>query len=149
MGVPTTSLTTQIPKLYFVETGKVATIYAISTTVLTKAFSLTSSSTGLECSFAGGCKYKVEGTAGLTSLLKSSSATNYIKVCEKKCELIAADSTSTATWCKTPGVSTTYSNANYGIEKQSERLDSGKYFATNQDEAYKAFNNVLTDTIAY
>lgn len=157
MGVPTTSLTTHIPKLYFVETKtvdskvvmKVPTIYAISTTALTKAFALTSSSTGLECSFAGGCKYKVVGTSGLTSLLKTDSATNYIKVCEKKCELITADSTSTETYCKTPGVSTTYSNTNYGIERQSDRLDSGKYFATVQEEAYKAFNNVLTDTVAY
>lgn len=141
-------MTTEVPKLWYVETGG-AIIHAISTTVLTKAYSLTSSTTGLECSFAGGCKYKVEGTAGLTSLLKSNSANNYIKMCEKKCELIAADSTATAAYCKVPGVSTTYSNGNFDIERQVERLDSGKYFASKQDEAYKAFNNVLTDTVAF
>lgn len=132
-----------------VKVNKPATIYAISTVALANAFSLTSSTTGLECSFAGGCKYEVQGSAGLSSLLEASPAHNYIKVCEKKCELIAADSTATAAWCQTPGVSTTYSNAEFGIEKQSPRLDSGKYFASDPAEAYKAFNNVLTDTVAY
>jgi len=89
---------------------------------------LTSSSAALKCSFEGGCKYEVKATAGLTTLLKNSPTDNYINICEKKCELVVADSVSGTTVCKVPSVSTTYSNENFKIEVPSESLNSGVYF---------------------
>jgi len=74
---------------------------------------VTSSPAALKCSFEGGCKYEVKATPGLSSLLKSKPEDNYIKICEKKCAVVAADSVSGTTVCKVPSVSTTYSNQNF------------------------------------
>jgi hypothetical protein len=41
------------------------TFYAISEAKLKNPFKLATSSTGLKCSFAGGCEYQVTGTAGI------------------------------------------------------------------------------------
>jgi hypothetical protein len=50
-------------------------------------FSLTSSSSGLTCSFNGGCELKMSGTAGVQTMLKENPKDNYIKVCEQRCDI--------------------------------------------------------------
>jgi len=109
---------------------------------------LTSSGLGdsaTQCSFAGGCKYEVKGTEGLTTQLKNHPNDYYVKICEKKCTFLE-ESTAGNAVCHTPGVSTTYSNANFDIEREQPALDSGKYFGSmDMEQIVKAFNGVLTD----
>jgi len=104
---------------------------------------VTSSPAALKCSFEGGCKYEVKATPGLSSLLKSKPEYNYIKICEKKCAVVAADSVSGTTVCKVPSVSTTYSNQNFKIEVPSESLNSGVYFGNWEEKAKLAFDNQI------
>ena len=147
-GVPTTSSTLLKPVLYFVKDSSKVRIYAISSTVLTNTLSLTSSSTGMQCSFAGGCSFNVKATAGLMAIMNNSPADNYIKVCEKKCTFIKSTSTAGDINCSTPPLSTTYSNENFEIEVESENLNSGVTFGTATDKTYAlAFNGINTDQV--
>jgi hypothetical protein len=84
--------------------------FAASATTLANELSVSASSSGLECSFAGGCLYEVTST-GLASIIKSNSTKNYVSVCEQPCVFSEVDSSSTVTKCKLPQVSTIYSNA--------------------------------------
>lgn len=68
--------------------------YASSTSTLTVSLSVTSSSNGLQCSFAGGCNLVVSAD-GLSSLLRNDTTNNYITVCDEKCVFDEASSTST------------------------------------------------------
>jgi hypothetical protein len=63
-------------------------------------------------------------------MLKTAPADNYIKVCEKKCVYDAVASKAGDVKCTLPGVATTYSNANFGIEKPTDALNSGVYFGS-------------------
>ena len=147
-GVPTTSSTLIKPILYFEKSGAKTRIYAISANVLTNTLSLTSSSSGLKCSFAGGCSFNVKATAGLMAIMKDSPADNYIKVCEKKCTLLEKTSTAADINCSLPPLSTKYSNTNFGIEVESENLNSGVTFGTASDKSYAfAFNGINTDVV--
>ena len=83
----------------------------------------------------------MQATAGFTTMLKTLPLENYIKICEKKCVITAADSVAGTAWCKVPSVSTTYSNENFKIEVPSENLNSGKFFGTNASQAPRAFDN--------
>lgn len=71
---------------------------------------ITASTSGLECSFAGGCTYEVTSD-GLSSLLSNDD--NYISVCDERCEFIDSESTSSVAKCKLPMISTIYSNTNF------------------------------------
>jgi hypothetical protein len=47
-----------------------------------------------------------------------------------------------------PPLSSVYSNENFGIEVESEGLNSGVYFGTASDKSYsKAFNLINTDRV--
>jgi hypothetical protein len=147
LGVPTTTVTdeTSVTSLAFtLSSGLENTFYAIlpenGNGRLQNAFALTTSSTGLSCSFQGGCLYSVSGTEGFTTLLKAAPADNYIKVCERKCTF---DESSTAgeTKCVLPSLPTTYSNTNFEIEPVSENLNSGIYFGA--DSAKLAFDGSI------
>jgi len=50
-------------------------------------FTLASSTSGLSCSFNGGCALNMKGTSGVKTMLKENPKENYIKVCEQKCVL--------------------------------------------------------------
>jgi len=65
---------------------------------------------------------------GLTSVLQNSSTSNYISVCDEKCDLLEADSTSSVAKCKLPGLSTIYSNSNFTISEESDDLRATSYF---------------------
>jgi hypothetical protein len=97
-----------------------------------------SSTSGLECSFAGGCKYEVQAM-GLSQSLKVKD-TNYLTVCGQRCQFLAADSTASSAWCSLPPVSTTYSNENFAIAEMSEDLKAPITFGTN-GFAEAAFDN--------
>lgn len=83
--------------------------YASSTSTLTLSLSVTSSSNGVQCSFAGGCNIEVNAE-GLSSLLKNDTTNNYITVCDEKCIFDEVSSTSTKAVCRMPPISTVYSN---------------------------------------
>lgn len=132
-GVPTTSSDSAAPGLWFLKDGSTETHFAISTAVHTNALTVASSSSGLECSFAGGCTYEVSVSSGLASLLKHSPDGNYIQVCESPCEYLDSESTSSAVKCSLPAISTSYSNENFQISPSSSALDSGVHFGTGEN----------------
>ena len=133
LGVPTTSSDSAEPGLWFVKDGSTETHFAISEAVHTNALTVASSSSGLECSFAGGCTYEVSVNSGLASLFKHKPDGNYIQVCETPCEYLESESTSSAVKCKLPAMSTAYSNANFQISPPDNNLDSGVHFGTGEN----------------
>lgn len=74
---------------------------------LTNALSVGSADLGVECSFAGGCAYTVQGN-GLAGAIQSDSM-NKITVCENECELDLAASNGSQAVCKLPALATAYS----------------------------------------
>jgi hypothetical protein len=138
----------EYPELIFTKATEIH--YAPSITALANSLSVTSSLTGLQCSFAGECSYEVTST-GLASIIKNNEIKNYISVCDELCVFDEASSTSTVTKCKVPKVSTIYSNENFEIATESENLKSGNYFGTASNYEI-AFDNMMlvtpTDTSA-
>jgi hypothetical protein len=63
--------------------------------------SITSSTSSLVCSFAGGCEYEVT-SSGLATMLKYDSSTNYITICDEECIFNEDDSTALVTKCVVP-----------------------------------------------
>jgi uncharacterized repeat protein (TIGR04076 family) len=62
--------------------------------------------------------------------------------------LIEKTSTAGDVNCLLPPLSSVYSNENFGIEVESEGLNSGVYFGTASDKSYsKAFNLINTDQV--
>jgi hypothetical protein len=57
------------------------------------------------------------GTSGVQTLFRTAPKTNYIKVCEQRCEYDDAKSTPGNIKCKLPPIPTTYSNQNFQIGK--------------------------------
>jgi len=141
-GVPTTSSDSAAPGLWFVSDASTETHFAISTAVHTNPLTVASSSSGLECSFAGGCTYELSVNSGLASLLEHHGDTNYIQVCESPCEYLDSESTSSAVKCRLPSLSTAYSNANFQISPADNNLDSGVHFGTG-DNYENALDGVM------
>jgi len=100
-GVPINSVTDQSrdnrPNLIFKLDNSPTLFYALNTGDFLKnfvnPFKLTSSSKELKCSFNGGCELDMKGTSGVQTLFRSAPKTNYIKVCEQRCEYDDAKST--------------------------------------------------------
>jgi hypothetical protein len=77
LGVPVQAADTK-PLLSFKKDADTILFASHSeTAILKNALSLTGSSTGLTCSFAGGCLYELQA-AGLSSLLKNNKNENFI-----------------------------------------------------------------------
>lgn len=113
LGVPVVVNATK-PVLRFHEDTSITVLVSIMNAEITNALTVTSSSQGLTCSFAGGCSLEVTAN-GLATMLKQNPAENYISVCENKCTFDET-STSSVAKCKLPSVSTLYSDSNYGIQ---------------------------------
>jgi len=93
VGVPTVAVA-EAPKLWFVKGGRrralaaavvvadtLETHYAANTAApLANALAVTASSTGLSCSYAGGCLFAVTAN-GLATQLASSPEDNFVTVC--------------------------------------------------------------------
>jgi hypothetical protein len=83
--------------------------FAESETEMGNDIVITGSTSGLECSFAGGCEYEITST-GLAQMIKNDSSINYITVCDEVCEFQLDDSDDAYAKCKVPELSTIYSN---------------------------------------
>ena len=132
-GVPV-STTGSTPTIRFTPTSRrmlSATtanyLEAAGTAELMNIVSVTSSTTGLECSFQGGCTYEVVA-AGLTSTL-TSSTTDKIDVCGETCAIDTAASDASKVVCKLPYVATSYSYSNYKVVS-SGQLHTGTWTGT-------------------
>jgi hypothetical protein len=92
-GIPVTTAVS-VPELWFVKSGgrRMLTTttesplehHATNTLTLENPLKITASTSGLSCSFAGGCNYEVSAK-GLSTLLKNR-ANNQIQVCGKTCD---------------------------------------------------------------
>ena len=105
---------------------------AISPVAIVNDLDVSSSMSGLQCSFAGECTFEVTAS-GLASIMRQKSEENKILVCDQECVLDEATSTATVTKCKIPKLSTTYSNKNFEISKETENL-RGTTFGTGDYE---------------
>jgi hypothetical protein len=74
--------------------------------------SITSTTSALSCSFAGGCTYAIEAS-GLTAALMNSS--NTVTICSNVCQLRVDLSDSNTAVCEVPSLATTFSVADYTI----------------------------------
>ena len=115
-GVPV-SATAATPIIRFSPTsrrmlsGTANFLQAAGAATVTNAVSVTASSTGLECSFQGGCAYEITSN-GLKATLKGSS-TDKIDVCGRDCVMDEAASSPSKVVCQLPLVPTTYAVTNY------------------------------------
>ena len=103
---------------------------ASSSATLTNAVSVSASTSGLECSFNGGCTYEVTAD-GLTSTLKAN-AENKIDVCGETCVMDETASNASKVVCSLPYLASTYSATNYEIVK-SGRVHDGTWTGTASD----------------
>jgi hypothetical protein len=78
-------------------------------------------------------------------MILNDSEENLISVCDEECVIDEDSSDSSTVKCKLPKLSTVYSNENFGIETESEDLDSGKFFGT-ADDIERAFDGSLLVT---
>ena len=104
-----------VPSLYFVHSSDQYTHFAtmLADVKITKDLSVSSSTTGLSCSFAGGCTYAIE-SSGLTATLQKDDS--HIKVCGSECTL-TDDSDGSFAVCSLPPLATTFSVDNYKISE--------------------------------
>lgn len=93
--------------------------------------SVTASTTGLSCSFQGGCPYEVTA-AGLYATLKESS-TDSIDVCGNVCAIDDEASTADTVSCTLPLLASAYSASNYEVVSE-DVLHSGTWTGTASDE---------------
>jgi hypothetical protein len=108
---------------------------------LVNEFTVSDSTSGVQCSFAGGCTYEVTADS-LTTMIKNDPENNQVTICNEECVLVEDESSKSLVKCILPGLSTIYSNENFGIATESEDLDSGKYFGTADDNSL-VFNGDL------
>ena len=80
---------------------------------ISNTLSVTDSTSGLSCSYQGGCSYSVTA-AGLTASL-TGNASNQIDVCGNPCVINNDLSDADQTTCTLPYVSTAYSASTYDI----------------------------------
>ena len=85
----------------------------VSSVSITNVLSVTDSTSGLSCSFQGGCSYTVTSD-GLTSTLADSEV-DYIDVCGNPCAISVAESDASQLTCVLPYLSTAYSAENFKI----------------------------------
>lgn len=83
LGVPI-SVNATIPILSFLKTSSTEEIFALTSSNLTNALSVTATTSGLTCSFAGGCEYEITSNS-LAIMLSNDSSSNYISVCDEVC----------------------------------------------------------------
>jgi hypothetical protein len=144
LGVPIGS---DPPKIRFIspEADHYSEYYSVQDSDLENTFSVTDSTSSLECSFAGGCTYEVTSNS-LANMILSDSNTNHVNICGEECIIIEDESSTSTVKCILPALSTIYSNENFGIATQSEDLDSGSYFGTADDNSIAFDGDLLVPT---
>lgn len=139
-GVPLAAAATA-PDLWFESTTTEEKYWAQMGATVANPLSVTASSSAVSCSFAGGCRFEVTAS-GLASQLHHNATANAVSVCGQRCSFNDTASNDTHAVCHLPAMSTVYSNANFGIARESEDLKSGDYFG-NLGDASQVFDNVL------
>lgn len=86
---------------------------------------ITSTTTDLVCSFAGGCTYAIEASGLYATLLNTE---NSIKICESECILREDLSDAAFAVCELPPLATTYSVDSFTIAESA--ILSGEVFPT-------------------
>jgi hypothetical protein len=61
---------------------------------LVNEFSVSDSSSGLQCSFAGGCSYEVTANS-LIAMIKNDPENNHVTICNEECVLNEEESSTT------------------------------------------------------
>jgi len=119
---------------------------AINDDLLTvsNALSVTAYTTGLTCSFNGGCSYEVTAD-GLSNSIEQMPDENYITVCGIECEYDEDNSDDATTSCTIPALSTLYSDSTFSISEESNDLIGEVNFGTASDtDISVAFDGDLT-----
>jgi hypothetical protein len=104
---------------------------------LTNPISVTDSTYGLVCSFAGGCSLEITASGLATNLLHKEN--NYISVCENVCVIDEELSTDDVTVCELPALKTTYSMSAYNLVEVGA-IYGEEYFGSEGSEPEYAFN---------
>jgi hypothetical protein len=117
------------PQLQFQKTDSSERHDASGTATVSNSLTISAKSTGMTCSFNGGCPFSVTAN-GLASLLAANPEKNYIEVCNKKCPYSSADSTTSDAKCLLPPISTIYSDQNFAIQDKSEDLRAATIFGS-------------------
>lgn len=159
-GVPVAS-TAISPSLRFVPTASGGRRRLVSITdadqqmiavnvdvTISNAIQVTGSTSGLSCSFQGGCPYSVTAQ-GLFSTIQADNTT-YIDVCGNECVLSANSSDRAQATCTLPHVSTSYSASNYEIVKVGVLHDGTWTGTATSEELARLIDNKnmvdMTDT---
>jgi len=111
-GIPATET---LPSLTFINSGSVAyelTAAASSSVLFSKTLEIISTSSGVECSFSGGCTYAIESDGLYASMLDTA---NHIQVCGTECVLRTDLSDHSYAVCEMPILATSYSVENYKV----------------------------------
>jgi len=127
LGIPVLAEATA-PEIYLVDDNEIRH-YAVSAETIENAISVSATTSGLECSYAGGCTYEVTA-AGLSTAVSKNSADNYISICDSACTMDAEASTADKYVCKVAELSTISSNSDFGIKQETHNLQSGRYFGS-------------------
>jgi len=90
-----------------------------------------SSSSGISCSFAGGCPYQIEASGLASSLLGSPD--NKIDFCGQECPLDVANSSVLQARCTVPALPSLYSVDNYKIKKAGPLANKGVWSGTTSE----------------
>ena len=109
-----------------------------------------STTSGLSCSFAGGCSYEISGS-GIASSLLSGNSNNKIDFCGQDCIVDVANSSVSTTVCSVPALPSLYSEENYKIERAGPLANKGVWSGTTSEvQIAKLFDEdettVLEDT---
>jgi hypothetical protein len=96
-GIPAT---TEVPDLHFTHSDGYDLYASIDAAAsFEKVIDVTSSSSSLECSFAGGCSYAIESDGLFGTLLDNN---NEIRICGSTCELVDDLSSASFAVCNLP-----------------------------------------------
>jgi len=118
------------------DSSVVHTAYNVNET-LSNPVVITSSSSGLECSFAGGCLLEITSDGLSSSLFDEENI--YITVCENICVFDEDLSTSSVAVCEMPMLKTTYSMTAYNMAEIGA-VYGVEYFGSEGSEPEYAFN---------
>jgi hypothetical protein len=91
------------------------------TVTVSNALSISDYSSGITCSFAGGCSYEITAD-GLSNSIENLPEDNYITVCGIECEYDSDNSDDSTTYCTLPPLSTLYSDSSFTIEEETNDL---------------------------
>lgn len=109
-GLPVTDAPTVVTLTYIDDTTGNRFTALNTGAEVQEVLAVSSSVSGLTCSYGGGCEYSITGSGVAGSLLQSD---NHVKVCGKECILDETSSNGSGAVCVLPALPTSYSVANF------------------------------------